>query len=110
MAFHLVKQLSYSGLQKSLTEYISLDGDTILTYAVMIRVLQQAQLFGDPARRCHLLPIPNRLFFLLAAPLSLRAPKTFEAVLRIGANLSGFTPACQLLESELQPFPVLPLA
>jgi hypothetical protein len=40
----------------------------------------------------------------------LPSPKAFEAVLRMGANLSGFTPAHQLLGREPQPFPVLPLA
>ena len=76
----------------------------------MISALQQAQPVDDLARRCRLLPIPNRLFFSLAAPLLLRSPKAFEAVLRMGSNLSGFTPAHQLLGREPQPFPVLPLA
>jgi hypothetical protein len=93
-----------------LPERITLGGDTTLTYAAMISALQEAQPATDPARRCRLLPIPNRLFFSLAAPLLLRSPKAFEAVLRMGANLSGFTPAHQLLGRELQPFPVLPLA
>jgi hypothetical protein len=76
----------------------------------MVRALQFAQPVGDPARRCRLVPIPNRLFFSLASPLLLRSPKAFEAVLRMGANLSGFTPAHQLLGREPQSFPVLPLA
>ena len=76
----------------------------------MVMALKQAQPSGDPARRCRLLPIPNRLFFSLAAPLLIRSPKAFEAVLRMGANLSGFTSAHQLLGRETQPFPVLPLA
>jgi hypothetical protein len=57
-----------------------------------------------------LLPIPNRVFFNLAAPKLLHSPKAFEAVLRMGANLAGFTPAHQLLGTDPQPFPVLPLS
>jgi hypothetical protein len=72
----------------------------------MLQALQQAQPPGDPARRCRLLPIPNRLFLLLAAPLLLRSPKAFEAVLRMGADLAGFLPAHQLLAEPPQPFPV----
>ena len=63
-----------------------------------------------PARHCRICEIPNRLFFLLAAPLLLRSPKAFEAVLRIGADLAGFTRSHQLLDQPPQPFPVLPLA
>jgi hypothetical protein len=103
-------QLAGSGWDASLPARIALGGDTTLSYADMIRALQQAQPPGDPARRCRLLPVPNRLFFLLAAPLLLRSPKAFEAVLRIGADLAGFTPAHQLLGREPESFPVLPLA
>ena len=110
VTLHIAERLRRSVGDSSLPERIPLGGDTTFTYASMLRALQQAQPAGDPARRCRLLPIPNRLFFSLAAPLLLRSPKDFEAVLRMGANLSGFTPAHQLLCSEPLPFPVLPLA
>ncbi len=110
VALHFARQLAGPGWDPDSPERIALGGDTILSYEAMIRALQQAQPTSDPARRCRLLPIPNRLFFLLTAPLLLRSPKAFEAVLRMGANLSGFTPAHELLDCEPQPFPVLPLA
>jgi hypothetical protein len=110
VALQLAKQIAGFGLDPSLPERIAVGGDTTITYAKMISTIQQAQPPGDPARRCRLLTMPNRLFFLLTAPLLLRSPKAFEAMLRIGADLSGFSPAHQLLGSEPQPFPVLPLA
>ena len=110
VALHLVRQLSETGSQSSFPERIDVGGDSIVDYQSMLRALQQAQPADDPARRCRLLPIPNRLFFSLAAPLLLPSPKGFEAVLRMGANLSGFTPAHQLRGCQPQPFPVLPLA
>lgn len=110
VALHTAQQFDRSGWDPSMSERIALGGDTTLTYAEMIRALQESEPSGDQARRCRLLFIPNRLFFLLTAPLMLRSPKTFEAVLRMGANLSGFTPAHEILGTEAQPFPVLPLA
>ena len=110
VALHMAEQLRGSSWDPSLPERIALGGDTTLSYSSMISALQQAQPAGDPARRCRLLPISNRLFFSLAAPLLPCSPKAFEAVLRMGANLSGFTPSHQLLGREPQPFPVLPLA
>ena len=110
VALQLVRQLAEISSQSSLPERIDLGGDIILDYHAMLRVLQQAQPAVDPARRCRLLPIPNRLFLLLAVPLLLRSPKAFEAVVRMTANLSGFTPAHQLVGGEPQPFPVMPLA
>lgn len=110
VALHIATQFSESSCQQSLPDRIALGGDTTLTYYEMIRDLQQAQYESDPARRCRLMSIPSRLFFLLAAPLLLSSPKAFEAVLRMGANLSGFTPAHQLLGSEPKRFPVQPLS
>ena len=109
VALHLAEQLSGFRLHTFSSECIALGGDTTLTYADMFRALQQSQHPFDPARSCRLLFIPNRLFFFLSAPLLLRSPKAFEAVLRMGSNLSGFTSAHEIVGSEAQPFPVLPL-
>ncbi len=110
VALHYAQQLAGSRLDNSLPQRLALGGDTTLNYFEMISALKHAQHPGDPARRCRLISIPNRLFFPLASPLMLSSPKAFEAVLRLGANLSGFPPVHQLLGSEPQPFPVLPLA
>ena len=105
VAFHLARQLTAAGWDPAQPARIPLGGDVQLSYRAMLRALQQAQPPGDPARRCRLLRIPNRLFLLLAAPLMLRSPKAFEAVLRMGADLAGFVPAHQLLAEPPQPFP-----
>ena len=116
VALALAGQLARSGKDgvatepAPLPERIDLGGDKSLSYTAMIKALQMALPPGDPARRCRLLQIPNRLFFALAAPLLLRSPKAFEAVLRMGADLAGFTPSHQLLGQPAKPFPVLPLA
>ena len=110
VALHLAQQMLGPGLDPALPERIALGGDSQLSYKAMLQALQQALPANDPARKCRICEIPNRLFFLLAAPLLLRSPKAFEAVLRIGADLAGFTPSHQLLDQPPQPFPVLPLA
>jgi nucleoside-diphosphate-sugar epimerase len=110
VALHIARQLAGPGLDPDLPERIALGGDTSLNYESMIRALQTAQPASDPAQRCRLLPIPNRFFFSLAAPMLLHSTKAFEAVIRISANLAGFTPAHQLLGTEPQPLPVLPLS
>ncbi len=110
VALQLAKQLITSGLDPARSESILVGGDSELRHTDMIRALQQSLPQCDAARGCHLLPIPNRLFFLLASPLLLRSPKAFEAVLRMSVDLSGFTPAHQLLGETPQPFPVMPLA
>lgn len=109
VALYVARQLDASGLNADFPERIALGGDTILSYVEMVRALQHSQPPGDAAHRCQLLKIPNRLFFAMATPLLLSSPRAFEAVLRMGSNLSGFTPAHQLLGCEPQPFPRFPL-
>ena len=110
VALQLAQQMLSPGLNPALPERIALGGDSQISYKAMLQALQQALPVNDPARNCRICEIPNRLFFLLAAPLLLRSPKAFEAVLRIAADLAGFTPSHQLLDQPPQPFPVLPLA
>ncbi|MFL2671873.1 MAG: hypothetical protein ACJ0GR_02475 [Prochlorococcaceae cyanobacterium] len=87
-----------------------LGGDEVLSYRTMLLRLQAALPEGDAARRCRLIAVPQRLFFAAAWPLQCLSPKTFEAVLRMAADLSGFPPAHELLNSEAQLFPLQPLA
>lgn len=107
VALELGRQFTARGWDPQLPQRIALGGDTTLSYASMLRALQLSLPLGDRARRCSLLPVPNKLFFALTAPLLLRSPKAYEAVLRIGADLAGFIPSHQLLARPPQTFPLL---
>ena len=109
VVLEFAQQLTCGGWNPQLPERFALGGDSELSYAAMLRALQQALPHGDAARRCCVLPLSTRLFNAMAAPLLLQSPKLFEAVLRMGSDLSGFTPSHQLLKTHPQPFPVLPL-
>lgn len=85
-----------------------LGGDVTLSYGDMLRRLREWAGRSDRASRCLLLPIPTRLFQILAAPLLALSPKSFEAVLRISADLAGFTPAHAILHEAPRPFPAEP--
>jgi hypothetical protein len=92
---------------------LEIGGDEVLSYTAMLQRLQATVRRldpGHPAGRCRLLPVPNRLFHLLAAPLLPASARGFEAVLRIQANLAPFQPVHQLLGRPAAPFPVAPLA
>ena len=109
VTFMLVRQFIISGWSVHLPQRIGLGGDSTLSYSSMLKALQLSLPHTDPARRCRLMTVPNRLFYAAVSPLLLHSPKAFEAVLRMGADLSGFTPVHEFLKANPQPFPVLPL-
>ena len=99
-----------SDVSSSFESCQSLGGDESLSYHDMLVHLQAALPAADPARRCRLIAVPQRLFFAAACPVLLLSPKTFEALMRMGADLSPFTPAHELLGQPKRAFPVLPIA
>lgn len=105
VAIKLAEHIYKPSLECSYSSRIPLGGDTTLSYTDMIRALQQAQPSFDNARFCRLIPIPNRLFFFLFAPLLLYSPKSYEALLRIAADLSSFTPSNHILDTPPYTFP-----
>ena len=86
---------------------LEVGGDETLSYLTMLKRLQSSSSGEAVKRRCKLFTIPNQLFFFFAAPIALFSLKRYEAVLRIGADLSGFTPAGALLEQTPALFPVI---
>ena len=86
---------------------LEVGGDETLTYFALLKRLQSSGSREAVKRRCRLFTIPNQLFFFLAAPIALFSLKRYEAVLRIGADLSGFTPAGALLQQTPALFPVI---
>ena len=107
VALHLVDQ------PNAAPRRTAVGGDECLSYASMLERLREAVLLRDqrdPVRRCRLLPLPNRLFHFLTAPLLPLSAKGFEAVLRIEANLADFPKAHSILGTAPQRFPVAPLA
>ena len=86
---------------------LEVGGDETLSYFEMLKKLQSSSNKEAQKRRCRLFTIPNQLFFFLAAPIALFSLKRYEAILRIGADLAGFTPASSLLQQPPALFPVV---
>lgn len=89
---------------------LPLGGDEVLSYEKMILRARNELDRSDSAKRCRILTVPNKFFFLVATPLILLDLRYYESILRINSNLSGFARVHEIIGSEYQHFPVLPLA
>ena len=86
---------------------LEVGGDEELSYFTMLQRLQLSRNKEAQKARCELFTIPNQLFFFLAAPIALLSLKRYEAILRIGADLSGFATASSLLQKPPVLFPLV---
>lgn len=106
IAFQQAKKICYSEWSTKEPQVLPLGGDSIITYKDMILKLVANLSQKDKARRCKIICIPDRLYFLLILPFLLINPKLFEALLRIKSNLSDFTMAHEILGQIPQDFPM----
>ena len=107
VSIELMRAMIYSSSSAPDAQSLLIGGDSTLTYFSMVKALRDSLPPNDSAHYCTLLLCPKMLFYFFASPLLLCSPKTFEAILRIGANLSGFIPSYEIMKIEPQPFPVL---
>ena len=84
---------------------INIGGDETLYFDEMLKTLQDALNEEDKAKRCLIIKIPNRLFFILISPILIFSPKYFASLSRICSNLSGFDKASDITKTEPKSFP-----
>ena len=84
---------------------INVGGDQILDFGQMLETLKDTLKFNDRAKRCVILKIPNRLFFIFIAPIMIFSPKYYASLARICSDLSGFDKSCDITKTEPKPFP-----
>ena len=106
VALKLAVDMSQNSPSERSCAVINLGGDTTLTYRHMLRRIQEALPSSNKASQARLLSIPNRVFYAFCLPLLLFSPNRFAAVLRIAANLSGFTTASSILSASPKRFPL----
>lgn len=112
VAYQIINSYIHAYSSPREVEYIVLGGDETLTYAQMLRRIRDISPSANKHKtlprlfRSRFIYLPNRLFNMLAFPLILFSPKAFEAILRISADLSGFTEASKLTSSQPLRFPV----
>jgi len=86
--------------------FINVGGDQIFEYSQMIKILKNSLKNDDRAKKCLIIPIPNRLFFIFISPILIFSPKYFASLCRICTNLSGFKKACDITKTDPKNFPL----
>ncbi|MBO8242375.1 NAD(P)-dependent oxidoreductase [Prochlorococcus marinus XMU1410] len=96
---------SHKFIKKKLN-IINIGGDDEITYYEMINRIKNSLPTSDPVKRCFIIKIPNRFFFLISLPFLIFKPKFFAALERISINMNGFKKASQISKKIKRSFPV----
>ncbi len=80
-------------------------GDEEIKYREMLKRLNSS-LLNNSKKCCKIISIPNNLFYILILPLLIVKPKLFEALFRIGSNLSGFKKCSRYMGEKYNKFPL----
>ena len=69
---------------------IALGGENTISYFEMLKIIQKNLPKNDFGKYCLIVKIPNRIFNFICSPILLFSPKSYDSILRINCNLSGF--------------------
>ncbi|MBI96689.1 hypothetical protein CL656_06060 [bacterium] len=105
LTIHFINQFQSEDFS-CIPERILVGGEKIINYQEMIMLIQKSLPKNDRARKCFILSIPNRIFFLLSSIIILFSPKYYEAILRTSADLSGFKTISKLTGKGYGFFPI----
>ncbi len=85
---------------------LNIGGDEELSYAKMLERIKGSLLKESPLKKCFLIKIPNRIFYLIFSPIILISPKYYESILRISVNMGGFQPSYKIHGKKEAKFPL----
>ena len=99
-------ELNNSTKNKGRLNIFNIGGDEELSYEKMIFRIKDHLLNESQLRRCFIIKVPNRIFFLILSPLIIFSPKYYALILRISSNMGGFSPAYKIHKEKKNKFPL----
>lgn len=98
--------LNSSKKQNGELRVLNIGGDEELSYEKMLERIKENLLKESLLKKCYLIKIPNRIFFLIFSPIILISPKYYESILRISVNMGGFQPSYKIHGKKETKFPL----
>ena len=89
LTYSLLEKLIKNNSKDKIFQILEVGGDEEILYIELLKRLSVVA-SNNRSKRCKVIPIPNKLFYLLVFPLLIIKPKIFEALFRIQSDLSGF--------------------
>ena len=105
LTYLLVEKLIKDNSENKINQIIEVGGDEEITYSDLLKRLSIVA-SDHKNKRCKVIAIPNKLFYLLFFPLLIFKPKIFEALYRMQSDLSGFPKYSDYARKSSDKFPI----
>ena len=111
--FYQLSELTYLHLENlikknskdKINQILEVGGDEEITYLELLKRLSIVSSVTKN-KKCKVIPIPNKLFYILFCPLLIFKPKIFEALYRMQSDLSGFPKYSDYTNKSSSQFPL----
>ena len=89
LTYIFLDQFKNSKLNEKVCKIVEVGGDEELSYSDL---LLRLSMFSTNTffKKCRVIPVPNKIFYLIIFPLLIFKPKIFERLYRMQSDLSGF--------------------
>lgn len=106
LTFLFLNKFKESSSEKIINQVLEVGGDEELSYKDILLKLSIISKKGLK-KRCRLITIPNRIFYLFFTPFLFLKPKWFEQIYRLQADFSGFTKYSTYTGEVSKKFPIV---
>ena len=105
LTYLLLEKLNKNKHKDKINQILEVGGDEEITYSELLKRLSIVA-SDHKNKRCKIITIPNKLFYVLIFPLLIFKPKIFEALLRMQSDLSGFPKYSEYAGKSPEKFPI----
>ncbi len=105
LTYLLLDKLIKHNSKNKINQIIEVGGDEEITYSDLLKRLSIVA-SDHKYKRCKVITIPNKLFFVLFFPLLIFKPTIFEALYRMQSDLSGFPKYSDYTGKSSEKFPI----
>ena len=105
ITYLLLEKLNKNNSKVKINQILEVGGDEEITYSDLLKRLSIVA-SDHKIKRCKIITIPNKLFYVLIFPLLIFKPKIFEALYRMQSDLSGFPKYSDYTGKSSNKFPI----
>ena len=105
LTYLLLEKFNKHNSKNKINQILEVGGDEEITYLDLLKRLSIVASDREN-KRCKIITIPNRLFYVLFSPLIILKPKYFEALYRMQSDLSGFPKYSDYAGKSSDKFPI----